>query len=165
MNIFFLDSDITKCAQAHCDRHVNKMILESAQLLASAIHIAEPGLVAEIPDLYRLTHKNHPCAVWVRSSINHYLYLMDLMEALNEECQYRYAHSRIHVSLEKVLSWPIPKLPDMDFIEPPKCVSDDLKPIPSTIEAYRSYYNRDKREIAAWTRREPPDWWLKNIDL
>ena len=160
MNIFYLDSNITKCAQYHIDKHVNKMILESGQLLASAIHMADPELAKTIPDLYRLTHKNHPCAIWVRQSINHYLYLMDLMEALNAECQFRYVHSRVHTTLEKVLSWPFPKLPDIKFTEPPKCMPDDLKTIPSTVEAYRAYYKRDKLSIATWTSREPPDWFV-----
>jgi hypothetical protein len=135
------------------------MILESAQLLASAIRISEPDI--EPPGLYKLTHKNHPTAVWVRSSINHYLYLLDLMDALNEECQYRYEHSKTHVSLEKAKEWPFPKLPDLKFVEPPKCVHDDFKGRSDTIEAYRLYYRRDKFEIASWTKREPPEWWSK----
>lgn len=158
MNIFYLDSDITKCAQYHIDKHVNKMILESGQLLASAIHLADPELAKTIPDLYRLTHKNHPCAIWVRQSINHYLYLMDLMEALNVECQHRYVHRKTHTTLAKLRDWPFPALPDVGFTEPPKCMPDDLKAIPSTVEAYRAYYKRDKLSIATWTRREPPDW-------
>ena len=158
MNIFYLDRDLTKCAQAHCDKHVNKMILEGAQLLASAHHMTNPDAV-HIPELYRLTHKNHPDAIWVRSSINHYLYLMDLMEALNEECQYRYEHGKIHVSLAKAQSWPFPNLPDVKFVEPPKCVHDDWKQVPDTVEAYRCYYRREKRDIAYWTKREPPTWY------
>lgn len=158
MNIFYLDRNIEKCAQAHCDKHVNKMILEGAQLLASAHHLTNPE-AATIPDMYRLTHKNHPDAIWVRSSINHYLYLMDLMEALNEECQYRYEHSRTHVSLLKVHSWPYPVLPDIKFTEPPKCVHDDWKQVPDTVEAYRKYYCRDKKDIVSWTKRQPPEWY------
>lgn len=157
MNIFFLDHNIVKCAQAHCDKHVNKMILEGAQLLSSAHHITNPD-AADIPNMYRLTHKNHPDAVWVRASINHYLYLMDLMEALNEEAQYRYKHTKNHVSWSKVLDWPYPKLPDLPFVEPPKCVHDDFKQVPDTVAAYREYYKRDKRPIAGWTKREPPEW-------
>lgn len=157
MNIFYLDRDIQKCAQAHCDKHVNKMILEGAQLLASAIHITNPDAL-EIPNLYRLTHKNHPDAVWVRSSINHYLYLMDLMEALNEECQYRYGHTKDHISWSKVMDWPYPDLPNLVFVEPPKCVHDDFKQVPDTVEAYRHYYRRDKRPIATWSKREQPAW-------
>lgn len=157
MNIFYLDSNIELCAQYHCDMHVNKMILEGAQLLASAQHMTNPA-ASSIPSMYRLTHKNHPDAIWVRSSINNYLYLMDLMEALNTECQYRYEHARDHVSWTKVLDWPYPSLPDVPFTEPPKCVHDDFKGMPSTVAAYRAYYNRDKRPIASWTKRSPPTW-------
>ena len=157
MNIFYLDRNITKCAQAHCDKHVNKMILEGAQLLSSAHHLTNPD-AADIPSMYRLTHKNHPDAIWVRASINNYLYLMDLMDALNEECQYRYEHKRDHVSLEKVHSWGYPVLPDLPFTEPPKCVHDDWKQVPDVVDAYRAYYKRDKRDIASWTKREAPEW-------
>lgn len=159
MNIFLLDRDIVKCAQAHCDMHVNKMILEGAQLLAAAHWITDPEGTKDVPDIYRLTHKNHPDAVWVRSSINHYLYLMDLMDALNDEAQYRYGHSKIHVSLDKAKSWPFPKLPDVPWTDPPKCVHDDFKGIPDTVAAYRAYYLRDKRPIVQWTKRGPPEWW------
>ena len=41
MNIFFLDWDIDKCAKDHCDKHVVKMILETAQLLCSTHHMTD----------------------------------------------------------------------------------------------------------------------------
>lgn len=157
MNIFYLDRNIKKCAQAHCDSHVNKMILEAGQLLASAHHMSNPD-AAQIPGMYRLTHKNHPDAVWVRASINHYLYLMDLMDALNDECQFRYEHDKTHLTLVKVRNWPFPSLPDIDFVEPPKCVHDDFKSMADTVEAYRAYYRRDKVNILHYTKRSPPDW-------
>ena len=36
MNIFVLDKDPHIAAQMHCDRHVPKMIVESAQMLSTA---------------------------------------------------------------------------------------------------------------------------------
>lgn len=156
----FLDRSLIKCAQAHCDLHVNKMILESAQLLAAAIHIAEPELAKGVPNLYKPTHMNHPCAVWARQSINNYLYLLDLMDALNEEARFRYSHRKVHLSLTKAQSWPFPRLPDIKFVPPPKCVHEDFKGIADTVEAYRAYYRRDKRDIATWTLRRPPDWFI-----
>lgn len=39
MNLFILDNDIEKSAQAHVDKHCIKMILESAQLLCTAIRL------------------------------------------------------------------------------------------------------------------------------
>ena len=39
MNLFYLDNDLDKCAEYHVDKHVNKMILEAAQLLCTAIWV------------------------------------------------------------------------------------------------------------------------------
>jgi len=36
MNIFFLDKDPKIAAQMQCDKHVVKMILETAQMLSTA---------------------------------------------------------------------------------------------------------------------------------
>ena len=64
MNIFVLDQNIEKCAKYHCDKHVIKMILESAQMLSSVVRIQGFDIG------YKLTHKNHPCSIWAG---NHYL--------------------------------------------------------------------------------------------
>ena len=157
MNIFYLDHDIIKCAQAHCDKHVNKMILEAAQLLAAAHHVCNPE-AEQLSSLYRLTHKNHPCAVWVRASRHHYCYVQDLMYELNEEAKYRYNRKADHLSFEKMLEWGIPPLLNTEFVDPPKCVHDDFKNVPGTVEAYRAYYKRDKASILQYTKRKPPDW-------
>lgn len=159
MNCFYLDRDIVECARAHCDRHVNKMILESAQLMASVHRLTNPD-ADSIPGLYRLTHKNHPCAVWARESLDHYEYLYSLCLFLNEEAQWRYGHANDHLSFEKVRSWPVPDIPRLGFKEPPKCVHDDFKRMDDVVDAYRAYYCRDKRDIAYWTKRTPPSWFL-----
>ena len=41
MNFFDLDDDDEACAEAHCDKHVVKMILESVQLLCTSLHESE----------------------------------------------------------------------------------------------------------------------------
>ena len=41
MNIFFLDENPTLSAKYHADKHVFKMILETAQLLCSDHHVTE----------------------------------------------------------------------------------------------------------------------------
>lgn len=38
MNIFWLDEDLTLCAQYHCDRHLGKMLLESVQVLCTVLY-------------------------------------------------------------------------------------------------------------------------------
>ena len=77
MNIFFLDPDPRLAAQYHCDKHVVKMVLETAQLLSGVVHLNNPA-DRRIPDLYSLTHANHPCAVWARAKLDNYAWLYQL---------------------------------------------------------------------------------------
>ena len=72
MNIFFLDENPTLSAQYHVDKHVVKMILETAQLLCGVHHVTAHDST-HVP--YKLSHKNHPCSIWCRESLSNYLYL------------------------------------------------------------------------------------------
>lgn len=152
MNIFFLDRDIHKCVEYHCDKHVVKMILESAQLLCSVHHSTGTGT----GDMYKLTHKNHPDAIWARTSIRNYEYLFSLATLLGEEYTYRY--NKQHASIRLIERLPIPALADSAFTEPPRCVHDDFKSIEDTVEAYRAYYSRDKGYMCTWKNRPVPYW-------
>ena len=86
MNIFYLHSDPVVAAQKQYNKHVVKMILESAQLLCSAHHMLD----SEIDVPYKLTHKNHPSAVWTRQSKQNYAWLYFHMLALGDEYTKRY---------------------------------------------------------------------------
>ena len=48
MNIFFLHKDPSRAAKAQCDKHVVKMILETAQMLSTGAHkfkyVNTPGI-------------------------------------------------------------------------------------------------------------------------
>lgn len=73
MNIFVLDYTPQKAAEYHCDKHVVKMILESAQILCAVHH---KNGDSNVP--YKLTHKNHPCTIWAGESRSNYLWLTQL---------------------------------------------------------------------------------------
>ena len=89
MNIFVLDNNPYACARYHCDKHVVKMILESAQMICTTHHLLpNPKLKYEIP--YKATHTNHPCNRWLRDSLANYMWLYKLTHALNNEYRYRY---------------------------------------------------------------------------
>ena len=68
MNIFYLDRNPIVAAQMMCDKHVVKMILESAQMLSTAHRVLDGDTYADLVGLYKIAHKNHPSSVWVRSS-------------------------------------------------------------------------------------------------
>jgi len=106
---------------------------------------------------YKLTHKNHPDAIWARASYENYAYLYSLAILLGEEYTYRYG--KVHASIARVEAMPWPSgVTEGPFTEPPKCVHDDFKGIEDTVEAYRAYYIRDKGHFCVWTKRPVPEW-------
>jgi hypothetical protein len=151
MNIFVLDSDLRKCAEYHCDKHVVKMILESAQLLSSACRLS--GL----DEGYKLTHQNHPCAVWTRQSEDNFLWLADLAHFLNEEYKARFNHSYNHKSFDLIETLSLPNLPKIGLTEHPKCMPVEYKK-DSVIESYRHYYRVAKAPILTYNYSERPSW-------
>ena len=158
MNIFFLDFDTQKCAQYHCDKHVVKMILETAQLLCGAHHMAN-RISLNIP--YKLSHKNHPCSIWVRESLSNYLYLCDLGLELCKEYTYRY--EKRHKS-QDVIEWCLSNKPliyDIGFTTPPKAMPDEYK-VDDVIQSYRNYYVGAKKDFAKWKNRDIPEWFQHN---
>ena len=165
MNIFILDKDIKKCAQYHCDKHVVKMILETAQLLCGVHHVTAHDTVhdtAHVP--YKLSHKNHPCAIWARESFSNYVYLCELGLELCKEYTHRYG--KRHKSLDVIL-WCIvnrPNIPDKGFTEPAKAMPDEYK-VKSVVESYRNYYRGAKSGFASWKMRETPEWFTFNLTL
>lgn len=81
MNIFALDPSPSVAASYHCDQHLNKMILESAQMLSTAMHKWYPHLS---PYLYKIAHPNHPCTIWISQSTQNAQWLSDLMYHLDD---------------------------------------------------------------------------------
>ena len=157
MNIFFLDENPTLSAQYHVDKHVVKMILETAQLLCGVHHVTAHDS-AHVP--YKLSHKNHPCSIWCRESLSNYLYLCELGLELSKEYTYRYG--KRHKSQE-VIEWCLinkPNIPDIEFTDPAKAMPDEFK-VDSVVESYRNYYMGAKSNLAVWKNREKPFWFEK----
>ena len=156
VNIFFLDWDVEKNAQYHCDKHVVKMILETAQLLCGVHHMTTPD-TPNVP--YKLSHKNHPCAIWARESLTNYLLLCELGLELCYEYTHRY--ERKHKSQE-VIEWCVtnlPNIPDVGFSSPPKAMPEEYK-VDDVVESYRNYYLGAKKSFLSWKNREVPEWVL-----
>ena len=159
MNIFLLDTDTRKCAQYHCDKHVVKMILETAQLLCGVHHMTDQ-VTEQVP--YKLSHKNHPCAIWSRESLSNYLYLCDLGLELCKEYTYRYG--KRHKS-QDVIEWCVtnkPNICDKEFTEPARAMPNEYK-VDSAVESYRNYYIGEKSKIAVWKNREIPEWFKMEL--
>lgn len=175
MNIFFLDKDAKLAAKMHCDKHVVKMILESAQLLSTAHRVLDGKQWIDSSSgrkikrwkldddfresaLYKATHINHPSAVWVRESKQHYDYLFDLFFHLCREYTYRYG--KIHKCdsmFSALLQYP-KNLADNGFTEPPQAMPEYCRIPGDSVQAYRNYYIKEKTSMLKYTKREAPMW-------
>jgi len=170
MNIFYIDENPVQAAQWMVDKHVVKMILESAQLLSTAHRILD-GTKTKVnnktvytlyderePIMYKATHINHPSAIWTRTAVENYNWLVDHFFALCNEYTHRYNKKHKCFSMGYILQSPPKNLCDFDMTEMPKCMPDEYKDPNSVINSYRNYYRLGKKDLHRWTNRNPPEW-------
>lgn len=131
MNIFILDKKIEKCAQYHCDQHVVKMILESVQILCTALN--KKGFTTP----YKSTHVKHPCVLWVEESFEKDSDHKSIF-VLNEISNYKYGNKGL--------------------TEFPQAMPDKYKIPGNAVKAYRQFYLGEKMKFARWTKRSIPKW-------
>ena len=162
MNIFALHKSPERAARAHCDKHVNKMILESVQILNGSLYERYLDDLA----FYGYTHKNHPCTLWAAESWANFEWLVRLTHHLNREWQLRYDHDDHHTSYRKLLTnwyhgdgWVLPAESD-ERTQFAQAMPDDVKSDDS-IQAYREYY-REYKSTEDWfgydKGRDAPEW-------
>ena len=151
MNIFVLDKNVEKCAEYHCDKHVIKMILESAQMMSAVVRLSgyDTG--------YKLTHKNHPCTIWARKSLSNYKWLFKLATALNIEYRYRYNKEINHKSYDLIKTLPMPKILDIGLTPFAQAMPEQYRN-KNAVKAYRDYYINEKSDFLKWTKRKTPKW-------
>jgi hypothetical protein len=96
INIFVTSKCPIQSAKYLDTKRVSKMILESAQMLSTAIR--EHGYTDD--DVYKSTHKNHPSNVWCRTTRANYMWLYEHYRALALE--YYARRRKWHKSWEKL---------------------------------------------------------------
>lgn len=148
MNIFILDINPVLAAQYQCDKHVVKMVLESAQILST---------INGGP--YKPTHANHPCVAWARENSGNYAWLALHAIALCHEYTTRYGkRHKCEDIIADLLCIPfsIPREYRTPFIQcmPEQYRGDDA------VKAYRRYYVSEKAKFARWTNRNIPQWFI-----
>ena len=108
MNIFALHESPEVSTEMACDKHVVKMILESAQLLCTVHRVLDGTEYTDLTKngrkikrwrldddikenlLYKAGWLKHPSTVWLMQSGFNYNWLYRHMMALNEEFKKRY---------------------------------------------------------------------------
>ena len=186
MNIFYLDKDPIEAAKQSCDKHVVKMIVESAQMLSTAHRMIDGNLYTDKTKtgrkikrwkhpnpnmektLYKACHTGHPSTVWVMESAYNYHWLYRHMMALNTEFKMRYGHILDHKTvqlLEGVLMYP-PKNISLNTIatDPPPAMPDYCKIPGDSVASYRKYYIFEKQRFATWKSPSTvPAWYIDGV--
>jgi hypothetical protein len=181
MNLFILDLNPAKAAQLQCDKHVVKMIVESAQMLSTAHRILDGHSIRASsksgktqvkvwlhpdPDtdnvLYKAVHSAHPCTVWTMASAMNYDWHYAHFVALCDEYTHRYG--KVHLT-DKLLRGMLSKPPKnikcvsmtpfaLAMKSNPECMFTD-----DPVKSYRMFYQtKQERFKMTWTGRDIPDW-------
>jgi hypothetical protein len=180
MNIFILDESPVLSAQLQCDKHIVKMLLESAQMLSTA-HRMLDGVESKRPSksgkrmvpyythsdgylegaLYKAVHFHHPCTVWTMETSGNYDWHYTHFVALCDEYKYRYGKKHLTdtklgqtlcVSPTNIPAGPLTKQP-LAMKANPECMSDDV------VQSYRAFYQtKQARFNMVWTKRPVPEW-------
>ena len=185
MNIFVLDTDPVKAAQQHCNKHVVKMIIESAQILSTA-HWAmwekmkkpdieggrknlQAWLRVHVPDSlqapYSMTHANHPCTIWSQEVWGNYMWLSIHGLALCEEYTRRYGKIHKSHAVHRWLNRKIPPTFEKSLDNPVAitpfavCMPEQYKVPGDPVQGYRNYYKGEKSRFAKWPEDRVPSWW------
>ena len=177
MNIFYVNSDPEVAARSMVDRHVVKMILETAQLLSTAHRVIDgeqyvgqsqsgrkakrwrlSGNVDAI--MYAATHINHPSAVWVRENSANYVWLYEHLLALGREYTHRYGRTHLTIDKLKDILKDAPENIEQSNVmtKMPSCMDKQYIVSLDTITNYRNYYNYGKTDLLRWSNRPPPQW-------
>jgi hypothetical protein len=184
MNIFYISENPVTAAEWMVDRHVVKMILESAQLLSTAHRLLdgrEIQLEVQVEQedgttktrkkkwwllndaredvIYSATHINHPSAVWARTSVENYNWLVDHFFALMQEYTYRYDKThKCYGEISATLASPPKNLQEYDMTTMPSCMAPEYIIGSNPVENYRNYYKMGKTHLHSWKNRNPPEW-------
>ena len=160
MNIFAFDPDPWTCALWLDDVRKNKMILESAQLLSSAVAINDPSWASKV---YKPTHLGHPCAKWAMGSRGNFQWLTEYMDNLSYQFGKHKSADLLPVFKDYWLEGWFPSEAQTPF---PNCAANaslgiSFKYVEDTHLAYRLYISeRWKRDTInlSWTYGEEPTW-------
>lgn len=173
MNIFCTDPDPSRCAYNLDDKRIRKMILETSQMLSTAIRICRYNSKVYISDqslnsLDNIYHSNHPCCKWVRENKEQYLWTLNHYTSLLH-CYYTYIQGQAFKTHWKRIDLFL-NMQDMfhsgEFKLSPNCARNrfyglDYTEVPNIHLAYKLYLCRRwvlDKHTPIWTNREEPLW-------
>lgn len=166
MNIFYLHEDPAKSAEFMYNKHVIKMVTETAQILSTVHRILDGEEYIDLTKngrrikkwrmkdktldklLYKSTHPNHPSVMWARESFDNYFWLYQHFIALGEEYTKRYKKQHLSITKLADILYNVPKnIETKGFTKVPQFM-DEKYFNESSIDAYWNYYIGVKHTIA-----------------
>ena len=161
MNIFVLDKNPEIAARMHCDKHIPKMCVEAAQMMASALR--RHGATDEQMPLtksgtpYKGGYKHHPCTIFAGDSRANFVWLAQHAYILCREYNKRFGKNH-------ACQWPIEHMQRMFHMIPEGRLTPFAQAMPDeykdndAVKAYQAYYH--SKQFAKWEKGTPaPSWW------
>ena len=161
MNIFAFDKCPMRSALWLDDIRKNKMILESAQMLSTAVRALCPDTTLEV---YKTAYLNHPCSKWARQSRANFQWLLHHMSWLYNQKSGEHKSARLIPEFQKYAD--DGDFPD-EYLTPfANCARNlergvDYSEVDDVHQAYRMYMNdrwKERNITLTWRWGEEPDW-------
>ena len=161
MNIFAFDKCPMRSALWLDDIRKNKMILESAQMLSTAVRALCPDTTLEV---YKTAYLNHPCSKWARQSRANFQWLLHHMSWLYNQKTGDHKSARLIPEFQKYAD--DGDFPD-EYLTPfANCARNlergvDYSEVDDVHQAYRMYMNdrwKERNITLTWRWGEEPDW-------
>lgn len=166
MNIFVLDNNPMKAAAAMDCVRVPKMVVESAQMMASALRrwgaTDEQMPIAKTSGKpYRGGYKHHPCTIFAGDTRANFKWLAHHAEALLDEYYHRFG--KVHACHNPIyqMSSMSKMIPEGDLTPFAQAMPDEYKD-DDAVKAYRAYYHSkaDSAGGVHYRHTSPPRWWM-----
>ena len=169
MNIFHLDTDAEISARYLCDKHIPKMLLETCQMLSTAVRNQINNLADDVYPVYKSAYPRHPMTIWVGDCWGNFSWTLRHGQEINKQYQYRFG--KIHKSEQvldviEALRFTLEKSfgNDLGFTDPPRCMPDTYKWCEHYTDSYKEYYYHDKQYFAKWDKGVPKPFWFRRME-
>ena len=165
MNIFVLDENPVKSAQAMDCVRVPKMVTESAQMMASALR-RHGAIDSQMPltksgSPYKGGYHHHPCTIFAGDTRANFKWLAHHAEALLDEYHHRFG--KVHACHNPIyqMSSMSKMIPEGELTPFAQAMPDEYKD-DDAVKAYRAYYHSKMYSAGGvhYRHTSPPDWWM-----
>jgi len=161
MNIFALDKCPMQSAQWLDDIRKNKMILESAQMLSTAVRVLSPDTDLSV---YKVAYLNHPCTIWARQSRDNFKWLLSHMSHLFLQKDGLHKSANLLTDFQKYADSGY--FPNEELTPFANCARNlergvDYSDVEDVHQAYRMYMNDRWKETnitLTWRWGREPEW-------